>query len=585
MLTSLFLLLQPQGDLPALDRFVRGRNVKALTERLAPLPPGATNPFLILSSGGPYDVGNKGWRAYEAAAPAGDDRFVVFSTPLTSQDSGELLFRRQGDKLQFVPETETMGVRIVRHDLDVIFQPAQGSVKITDRLAIRKIGATRPYFALRLSPGYVVSSVKDSAGGDVRFAQAGGVVLVTTPAPSEPTIHLTYEAKPNLRLFAGSVNEREAMLTNDYWYPMIARLPAPYSVRVTAPKGWTTVAQGEPVGEETRDDLVITRHRMDLPTVFYSLSSGPYRTLSRETNGKRYTVWGTNLTDQQMQVQLDLMPPIIEFFEKQFGGWPFKRFGALQSSAYGYGALEAYTFATYGGWLPAEDPHEPSHTLFGGVLNNSYLKSFWNESFASYSEGLYRREVGIGSVADRRLAFIQTPEVDDASYKAAPLSKAGPELGGVASALGYGKGAYVLQMLEQMAGTERLSAVVSRWIRERPLDRTVEWEDFERVMVASAPDLPIKRFFDHWIHRPGYADFTIGSLARQGNGVSFNVQFNGQPFIMPLEVMLESADGRRDFRKVIVPGDSPRHEVKLVASFEVAQVPWTLGDGWSARSR
>jgi len=112
-------------------------------------------------------------------------------------------------------------------------------------------------------------------------------------------------------------------------------------------------------------------YRMDLPSVYFSLSSAPYKLYSKVIGERRYAVASMTMTEAQMDLQCELNAPVVEFFDKIYP-YPFTTWTSLVSDAYGGGALEAYSFATYGtGWLPDEDAHEPAHTWFGGVIPNS----------------------------------------------------------------------------------------------------------------------------------------------------------------------------------------------------------------------
>ena len=72
----------------------------------------------------------------------------------------------------------------------------------------------------------------------------------------------------------------------------------------------------------------------------------------------------------------------------------------------GVGALEAYSFATYpAGGVPFFDTHEPAHTWWGGIINNDYLASIWNEGFADYSMVLFKRDQPIGDMPERQRAY------------------------------------------------------------------------------------------------------------------------------------------------------------------------------------
>ncbi|HZH99159.1 MAG TPA: M1 family aminopeptidase, partial [Fimbriimonadaceae bacterium] len=243
------------------------------------------------------------------------------------------------------------------------------------------------------------------------------------------------------------------------------------------------------------------------------------------------------------------------------------------SPVYGGGALEAYSYATYGsGWLPDEDGHEPAHTWWGGVIPNSYLRSLWNESFAEWSEGLFRREVAFGNRDERRLAFVTDAQPSPA-YAAAPLAESGAAIGPVASALGYGKGAKVLQILELELGTDLMIETCRDWIRTHPVGENADWEDYEKA-VSRVAKQPMTWFFDQWVRRPGWLDFSMEGVSWSGGKVVANPLFKGQPYRFTCEVMLQDSDGKRSFQRVVV---EPGKQVSIPASRRPALVsfdPW-----------
>ncbi|RYG21597.1 hypothetical protein EON82_18530, partial [bacterium] len=535
-----------------IDRLARARDVVGLTALLAPLPTGVRNPFPVLRTGGAYDVGKFGWKALGLGS-----EYVVVSTPLTSEDVGEVLLRRSGSKFVYIPEGESLGARIVRHSIDLRFVVPQKRAELTDRLTLETTGEGS--FVLRMSPAYRVSAITDQGGKPVSFAQAGGVVLLRK-GPKELTVR--YAGTVDLPNYAGSISDTEATLVNDYWYPMIARKPAPYDITVRAPKAWTTVGQGERVSDDVGATERTTKFRMDLPVVYFSVSSGPYKTVSVGP----YTAWSPRLSEARMQAQAETYAPIMEFYGKSFGPSPFAGFGALDSPQYGGGALEAYSYATYGGFWGV-DAHEPAHTWWGGIINNTYLDSFWNESFAVFSDGLYHREGPIGDVAEKRLAFASEGGAED-DYNQVAVQYAGADKGPAASSMGYGKGAKVLGMLEQWLGTELVVKAMREWIATHPKGEPGDWPDFERIVTRLAPGKDVKGFFDDWLRRPGYAEF---SASRSADGVE--LRWKGSRYRMPLEVLVESSAGRR-FTAVWLDGKSDSFALPIAGAKLVSIDPW-----------
>jgi hypothetical protein len=555
------------------DRLAKARDVAGLTALLAPLPTGARSPFPVLKSGGAYDVGKFGWRAYGL----GPD-YVVVSTPLTSEDVGEILLRRSGTKFALVPEGDSMGVKIARHSIDLRFVVPQKRAELTDRLTLESSGTGS--FVFRMSPAYRVSEITDGDGKSVSFTQGGGVVLLKK-GPKELTVR--YAGTVDLPQYAGSISTNEATLVNDYWYPMIGRHPSPYDIAVHAPKEWTTVGQGVRVSDEVGATERTTKFRMDLPVVYFSVSSGPYRSASTVVNGRRYTAWSPRLSEDRMHAQAESYAPIIEFYSRSFGPTPFEGYGALDSPQYGGGALEAYSYATYGGFWGA-DAHEPAHTWWGGMINNTYLNSFWNESFAVFSDGLFHRESPLGEAAEQRQAFASEGNAGD-DFNQVAVQYAGADRGPIASSMGYGKGAKVLGMLEQWLGTEVVVGAMREWVATQPKGEPGDWPDFERVVTKAAPGKDVKGFFDDWLRRPGYADFDA-TATREGNGVRFNLKWKGPRFRMPLDILFKSASGLRlatvwldgkndsffvpvEDRTTLVSIDPWRKAVRKVASNEV----------------
>lgn len=571
------------GRVADIDALAKARDADAMMAYAGPEVKALGKPFFFLKANGPYGTGRFGWNAIPLTAPGGG-QYLVFSTKITSEDYGEFLFHFDGEKLlRYLPESDPLGFRIEHQKLDVRFDIPAKTAKIESVVSFVPHGVwTRPpaIAMVRLSPHYRVSNVRDAQGRPVSFSQAGGVVAMRTPSNlgERPrfSYRLTYQGVVDLPRFAGSITGREALLTNDYWYPMTGRLPATYEATIHAPKDWFGVAQGELVKDVHGPNERVTTWRMDLPASYWSLSAAPYRTSTTEIDGRKFTVWSLSMTPEQMRLQAELTAPIIDFYSKAFAAYPFSTWGAVDSPQYGGGALEAYSFATYGsGWLPDDDDHEPAHTWWGGMINNTYFNSLWNESFANFSGGLYRREGPIGNRSEKRLAFVSEAN-PGSSYSVAPMSQSGVFIGPASSSLGYGRGADVLQMLEVELGTETMIAAMRDWLKNNPKGEPGEWEGFEAAAKrASGRDL--KTFFDEWVRRPGYADFTIENVRWESGSVRGEAVFRSEPYHLLCEVMLQMPGGRREFKTVRFEPNGKRASLSIPADGKPELVsfdPW-----------
>ncbi|HJP83016.1 MAG TPA: M1 family aminopeptidase, partial [Fimbriimonadaceae bacterium] len=462
---------------------------------------------------------------------------------LTSEDVGERLFETDGTKLtRFIDEREDGGWRIEKHRLVVRLQASTKRAAIRDDFTLRA-DPNSGRLMLRLSPNYRVARLDKAGGTKVDWIQLGGIVFIAG-ANSGDRLSMDYSAVVDKPGYAGSISEREAMLTNDYWYPMIARKPTPFSIEIHGPSNWELVCNGNLVRSGVTGSEKVTEYDMPVPISYWSLNAGPYKTVSETIQGRKYWVKSSVLSDTQMQIQPKFFPLIIHTFEA-FAPFPFEGYGSNMTPTYGGGALEAYSFVT-SGYYSGEDSHEIGHTWFGGMVNNTYLKSLWNESFAVWCQGYYGRNAKLGDKSERALAYIQTPEVEPAAYNTAPLADAPAEIGPLATTLGYGKGAYVLQMLEQKIGTAAFVEACREWIKTQDKTKGAEWGDFERA-VQKVSKVATKTFFDQWVRRPGFADFDLKNVRFAGGAVVGSAEFHGPAYDIDCEALIGFADGKRQF--------------------------------------
>lgn len=576
MLLALFVSLQSPS--PALQDLVRKageaaakRDVAALQALLPETEALGRRHLSVVRTNGAYDTGRFGWKALPLRHPDGRE-YLVLSTALTSEDIGDMVFEVQdGKPVRYLNELDPGGYRILRHKIQVRFDLPAKTAHLTNEIELEGDPSPKLPCLLRFSPNYQIERVEQD-GRQVPFVQAGGVVLLPTAGSGVQKFRLTYSGKVDRPGYAGGIVEREASLTNDYWYPLLGRLPSAHEVAVTAPADWVAVGQGVKTGESVSGNLKTTRFRMDLPVVYFSLSVGKFQVRERTVNGKTYRVWAKNLTPAEMDHQIEFMEPVHRYFSTTFGIDHFKGFGALISEPYGGGALEAYSHATYGeGWLPDEDAHEPAHTWWGGQVNNTYLKSFWNESFAVFCEGLYARNSPIGNREDRAKAFVQRPELGGSGERYS-LAEAGAWIGGPASELGYGKGGYVLQMLETHVGTDGMLKAMRRWLNQHPHMQPGEWEDFERHFLAEN-GASHKPFFDAWVRGTGSLRVSLADLAYRDRKLTGRVVQEGRQFPGTAEILTQDAQGKRAFHRIDL--SDPTFSLPVAAKPKIVSLdPW-----------
>jgi hypothetical protein len=462
-----------------------------------------------------------------------------------------------------IPETETLGLRVRDHAIDAAVDLPTKTVRLHDVCTIER-SAGEPsdaddgrFALLRINDGYRVSGMRlaDAAGEEAPHGQAGGVIAFVPPAGARFRVALDYSATLDHRN-GDYIHDDEAVIAS-YWYPHIARLPATLSITATAPAGWTAVAQGEQVQETPHPDGSRTvSWRNDLPTSFFTLDMGRYTVTSRQWRGRLLSAYlldsRPDTSPKLARRSLDLLQDSLDFYENAFGPFPYRRYAVVETRGPFSGALEAYSFATFGPrTLPEFIPHELSHSWWGGLVPCTYTRSMWNEAFANYSDDLYRRASSAGgrrsdhsgvSLEERLGARKRALH----AYDSMPVSRAFDTENEVQNEIGYGKGSQVLRLLEEQIGRAGMIAAMRAFVSRHPRGEAADWPDFERA-VAQTSGEDLSWFFDEWLDRAGAPvlglENVIARPAGQETLVEGAIRQSGTPYRLRLPVTVELRSG------------------------------------------
>ncbi len=581
---SLFALLlglpAPSPTIDALQQLATKRDVAGILNYAMPgaLSSGA---FQFLITGGVYGGGQRGWTVSELRDPVGQRTYAVFSTPLDCEDIGEQVFELKDDRiLREIDELEAFNLKLTHHDMKIEMEPATSLVTIEDTATFKSSGASTPHFHLRFGPEWKVTSITTASGASVAYNQAAGTVSVARPKEPNFDLKFKYEAVLKDPSLEGKLRDDELMLAGACWWPSLARQASTTNMTLVSPPDWRSFAHGSRTAERMEGGKRVTTWSNPVPISVLSAVSGKYEIAQKKVG--RFTYWSASIADPKsaLELQNDINVGVVEFYDS-LHPWPYPSWGSLISQRFPGGALEAYSFATYArGWLPDIDAHEPAHTHFGGVIPNTYLRSLWNESFASYCENYYLREGLPGNRPDLRRAFVEIPDVIP-SFRAQPAMTAGAETGSSASSIGYGRGGLVLDMLEKEIGEAAMKLSIQTWLKEHPKGSTGEWEDFEKVVIRVAKR-DVRWFFDQWLRRAGWADFEITDVSTAQRGAEWittgTLRFQGTAYRLRPEVLITDAEGRDTLVTLPLTTGRSSETLKIVSKTKPKSVTF---DPWS----
>lgn len=304
------------------------------------------------------------------------------------------------------------------------------------------------------------------------------------------------------------VSEPEGSMT---WYPVSDHPTdkATYSFAITVPEGKVAVANGtQPRPEETSAGW--TTWFWDAPdqqaSYLTTASVGDFHLRETQTSESGVPIIDavdTKLTAARLattNASLALQPAMIDFFESDFGPYPFTSFGSIvDNDTVGY-ALETQTRPVYSRQASEGTvAHELAHQWFGNTVSPERWQDIWlNEGWATYASWMWDEERGRATTQETYNEWYAGTPADDVDYWELSIADPGP-LGLFAGPV-YDRGAGTLHALRVEVGDEVFFDGARLWL-QRYDDGAATSEDFQAVYEeVSGKDLD--GFFDIWLRDP-----------------------------------------------------------------------------------
>ena len=301
------------------------------------------------------------------------------------------------------------------------------------------------------------------------------------------------------------VGEPEGTMT---WYPVSDHPTdkATYSFEITVPEGKVAVANGLPPRDPVTEGGWTTWYwdAPDLQASYLTTASvGDYDLRFSETDDGLPIIDAVDdaLTDANRatsDANLARQPAMIEFFEREFGAYPFNSYGSIvDDDSVGY-ALETQTRPVYSR-VASEGTvaHELAHMWFGNAVSPELWRDIWlNEGWATYLSWLWREHRDLTTAEDEFDEVMSIPD-DDEFWD---VVIADPGATGLFVDPVYDRGAATLHALREKIGDEAFLAGAREWV-SRYNDGTATTEDFI-AMYEEVSGQELGVFFDVWLYTP-----------------------------------------------------------------------------------
>jgi aminopeptidase N len=430
-----------------------------------------------------------------------------------------------GDRL--FPDLGNPGYDVRAYDLSFTY----GGDNAKPLTAVTRIDAraTRPLerFNLDFSHGTVKSV--DVNGEPAAFTTAGEDLVVVPEEPVVPgramrvTVRHTSDPRTPRGRDGGWVRTTDGLALANQADAAHLVFPcndhpsdkADFTIHVTAPEGYTAVANGLPAGLERTARTTTWTYRTAHPmaTELAQVSIGRSAVLHRTgPHGLPVRDVVPAKDKKELGPWLARTPGQIAWMESKVGPYPFETYGLLMAQAQTGFELETQTLSlfekevftepSYPSWyVESIMVHELSHQWFGDSVSPRGWSDLWlNEGHATWYEALYAQEKAGRSMEARMKAAYAASD----GWRAAGGPPAAPEPAKPGQKVGifrpnvYDGAALVLYALRQEIGTSAFQQVERRWVSGHR-DGTATTDDFVRL-ASEVAGRDLTGFLRPWLY-------------------------------------------------------------------------------------
>ncbi|HBP23722.1 MAG TPA: hypothetical protein DEA08_38830, partial [Planctomycetes bacterium] len=466
---------------------------------------------------------------------------------------------------------------VVRHQIEVILDPAGRSATISDRIELRGFGELE----LKLAPGMTLVGTTGQGVEACFFDETQGKAPPSTiervhltvgqnPAWLEVTYRAQFEELQGSRhalsrSLARYVGPEGAYLSGA-WYPQDAA-PSPVEVTVTG-SAFEAVTTGKRTKRVRHGEAnVETTWVCERPFEPLTLVAGPYQVRERQQGATTIYAYFYAEDIGLAPRYLEQAGGAVERFSEELGPYPFPAFAVVEHFLpTGYGFPGFTLLGKHVVRLPfiADTSliHEVAHCWWGNGVLVSPRGGNWCEALTSYVADHAGAEAkGEGSryrwehLADYGAYAKGEKELALADFKS--------RHDGATRAVGYGKGAMVFHMLRRQVGEEAWRKGLRR-LASKQMGQEIGWISIRFTLEMYAKQ-KLGWFFQQWVSRPGAPELELVSAERRGDELVLRIAArDGAKWRLRIPVALEGPGGEwRQDVDVTVSGDPSEVTLKL----------------------
>lgn len=419
---------------------------------------------------------------------------------------------------------------LLHMSLDVSFDIERELVFGSVSHRLRSLNPRLGQIRLDASSEIAVSSVTvDGAAADYFHDSTGlDITLPDTYAYGDTlTVNIVYTVSPRKGLYFVKKEEdepdgRDQIWTqgegedHHHWIPMYdyPNDLTTTEVRATVRDDWKVLSNGKLVAVESFKPGTSTWHYlMDKPHAPYliMLAAGDYLVTHDTARGVPLEYWSYPDMPEAVVPTFHNTPDMVEYFEDLIGvKYPWNKYAQVTIDEFMYGGMENTTATTLNDICLVDergildyDPnsllaHELAHQWFGDLVTNRSWEHLWiHESFATYLAARYMGHLyGQEEYDETMLDYAERAYGTDTNQGRSPISGGAGYTANI-----YGRGAFVLHMLNDLVGEELFWRSIRHFL-EKHRHSVVETNDL-KIAFEDVTGYNLDWFFGQWVFGGG----------------------------------------------------------------------------------
>lgn len=375
---------------------------------------------------------------------------------------------------------------------------------LSGRLDVRRVGVggSRAPFTHERNHLVVHAPVTLGTRETVRVVYRGTPGTARGPATRRDIARVGMRVTPDGQLW--TMQEPFGAFT---WFPVNDHPSdkALYDVRVSVPRGWVGISNGELTSRRTTGRRTVTTwaNRDPMASYLTTVAVGPYRVF-RQTgpHGLPMSYWVPRDRPELVRPLLR-SPAAVRWLERRLGRYPFDRFGVVLTPS--GSAMETQTLVTFGVHNYVLGPlyvrttvvHELAHHWYGNSVTPSDWRDVWmNEGMATYLDARWLDEHSERPGTSWRWTVRDWTQ-SDPWLREVYGPPGAYERDQFAAGNVYYSVALMWERLRRRVGDETFDRLVRSWPRSRPQsnadrDALVTWWE-------TGSGEPLAGFFDTWL--------------------------------------------------------------------------------------